>query len=142
MAYRTRIPVRFGDCDPAGIVYFPRFFNFFHGCFEDFFRDEAHIAYREVIMGERVGFPVVHLEADFKSPLRQGDLTEVELSVMKLGRTSITCRYRVFLADTQKLCGESRITVATVNLDTLVPLDIPAKYRAAFERHLEAPAAS
>jgi 4-hydroxybenzoyl-CoA thioesterase len=136
LAYRTTIPVRFGDCDPAGIVYFPRFFNFFHGCFEDFFRDCAGITYHQVIHGERVGFPVVHLEADFKVPLRQGDMTEVELAVKKLGHTSITCRYRVYNRATGHLCGESTITVVVVHLDTLQPLPIPEKYRQAFASHL------
>ena len=137
MAYRTSIPVRFGDCDPAGIVYFPRFFNFFHGCFEDFFRDCAGVTYQQVIHVERVGFPVVHIEADFKVPLRQGDVTEVELVVKKLGSTSITCRYRVFNRATGHLCGESTITTVVVNLDTLKPLPIPEKYRAVFALHLE-----
>ncbi len=42
MAFHTRIKVRFGDEDHAGIVYFPRFLHFFHCAFEDFFDEQGH----------------------------------------------------------------------------------------------------
>src|SRR5262249_60482134 len=41
MPYRSRHPVRFGDVDHAGIVYYPQFFIYFHEAFEDFFNSNG-----------------------------------------------------------------------------------------------------
>ena len=41
MPFRTQVPVRFGDVDHAGIVYYPRFFIYFHEAFEDFFNENG-----------------------------------------------------------------------------------------------------
>ena len=48
--YEARFPVRFGSCDPARIIYFPNYFDFFHAAMEDFFRDrpDVHCAMRIV----------------------------------------------------------------------------------------------
>ena len=35
MAFRTSIKVRFGDVDHAGIVYYPRFYIYFHEVYVD-----------------------------------------------------------------------------------------------------------
>jgi len=85
--------VRFGDCDPAGIVYFPRFFDWFHLAMETWFSECLGHAYAEVV--QTVGFPAVHTEADFKAPCRLGEALVIGLSVGHLGRSSFRLDYRV-----------------------------------------------
>src|SRR5690606_1601196 len=75
MAFTTRARVRFGDEDHAQIVYYPRFFHFFHCAFEDFF-DQQGFPYRACLAVDRVGWPAVHAEADFERPVRFGDELE------------------------------------------------------------------
>ena len=133
MAYRTQIPVRFGDVDHAGIVFYPQFFIYFHEAFEDFFNDNL-IAYHELLATRRVGFPTVHIETNYVQPLRYGDALDVELSVPKIGRRSAVFRYVGFRhRDGLKSC-ESHITCACVNLDTFKSCEIPEDLRALFER--------
>ena len=57
MTFRTSIKVRFSDEDHARIVYYPRFFHFFHVAFEDFFESEG-VPYR-ACLDEGVGWPAV-----------------------------------------------------------------------------------
>ncbi len=85
--------VRFGDCDPAGIVYFPRFFDWFHQAMETWFAERLGRDYAEVV--QTVGFPAVHTEADFKRPCRLGERLVIALSVGHLGRSSFKLEYRV-----------------------------------------------
>ena len=80
MAFRTTIPVRFGDVDHAGIVYYPRFYIYFHEAFEDLFNQAGH-SYFKMLDGDRIGFPTVHVETDFKAPLRYGDSLDIDLVV-------------------------------------------------------------
>ena len=51
MIYKRKIPVEFNHCDPAGIVYFPRFFGFFHDAMETWFAGRLGLAYASVVVG-------------------------------------------------------------------------------------------
>lgn len=103
------IEVRFGDCDPAGIVYFPRYYDYFHQAMESWFPDHLGRSYASVVVGRKLGFPAVHSEADFEAPSRFGDRIEVHMRVAALGRTSITFAYAVLGED-----GGRRATGQTV----------------------------
>ena len=89
------VRIGWGHCDPAGIVYFPRFFELFHEAMETWFADALGIPYRDVILARKIGFPTVHTEADFQSPTQFGEHVAVELRVGRIGRSSIELVYRV-----------------------------------------------
>src|SRR5262249_28097750 len=84
-------PVRFADVDHAGIVYYPRYFHYFHLAFEELWRARMGArAYSDLIDRRNIGFPAVRAECEFSAPLRFGDSAEIELTVAKLGGKSIT----------------------------------------------------
>lgn len=93
--FRHPIEIRWGDCDPAAIMYFPRFFERFHDAMERWFGDALGIPYESLITGRRLGLPAVHTAADFRSPCRFGERLVVELRVAKLGRSSMDLAYRI-----------------------------------------------
>ncbi len=133
--HSVRQHVRFGDIDGAGIVYYPRFFNFFHVAFEEFFGRVAGVRYEDVLYQERVGFPIVHVETDFSVPLRHGDTIDVAMTAVRIGRSSFTCRYRVLRDGV--LCARADITSATVDLDTMKSIPLPERYREALSKVAE-----
>jgi len=133
--YVQRIGVRFDDVDYAQIVYFPRLFGYCHYTFEDFFGRKAGVTYAELLSKRRVGFPTVHAEADFKAPLRFGDVCRVEMETMKLGKRSLTNRYRLYLGATRKLCAEISLVHVAMDLDRFQSVDIPRAVRSAFMSH-------
>ena len=115
-----RVDVRFGDCDPAGIVYFPRFFHLFHETMETWFSAGLGLAYAGLIQGRKLGFPAVHTEADFKVPCALGESITVELRVARLGRSSIGLEYVVRgSAGDERLTGAS--TCVVMDLDPASP---------------------
>jgi 4-hydroxybenzoyl-CoA thioesterase len=128
MSFTFATPVRFADIDHAGIVYYPRFFHLFHVAFEELWR--ARIgprAYSELIDRDKVGFPAVRAECDFKEPLRFGDTAEIEVSIPRLGGKSITFRYRVYRADPRALCAEGQVVCAVVDLARFVAMPVPER---------------
>ncbi len=134
--YTGSIQVRFGDVDRAGIVYYPRIFDYFHQVFEGFFEDCMGIPYPEVIGGRlRAGFPAVHYEVDFLSPLNYGDRLPVRLTVARIGRTSVTFRYEVFRG--KKLLVRALGTTVCVDMKTFRPKPLPLRLRQVLERILE-----
>lgn len=138
------VPVRFADVDHAGIVYYPRFFHFFHLVFEEFWRARLGArAYVELLDKDRVGFPAVRAECDYRAPLRFGDIAEIELRVLKLGRTSVTFGYRIYRAAEgdvpRALAAEGRSVSAVVDLSRFVAVEPPARVRELLAELLDAP---
>lgn len=91
--FRFPIDVRFGACDPVGIVYFPRYFDWFHQAMEAWFGDALGLPYHQVL--QRHGFPAVHTEADYQRPCAFGERVVVELRVGRIGGSSVRLDYRV-----------------------------------------------
>jgi len=87
--YRKQILVRFGDCDAAGIVFYPRYFDMFNSLVEDWCREELNFSFGEIVTRRGWGLPTVHLEVDFLAPSVFGDVLSAMLSVTALGKTSI-----------------------------------------------------
>lgn len=123
MVFRARIRVRFGDIDYAGIVYYPRFLHYFHVALEEFFEAEVGIDYPAILNRHRLGFPTVHLETDFRRSLRYGDLIDVEIRVLRIGRTSITWGYKGY--NGKDLAVEGRNVTVGMNMDTFEKIETP-----------------
>ena len=49
-AFRRERLIRFSDCDPAGIVFYPQYFVMFNGLVEDWVNDGLGIGYRQLIV--------------------------------------------------------------------------------------------
>ncbi len=73
MTYRRTIPVEFNHCDPAGIVFYPRYFEMTNSVVENFFAEVVGRSYARISMQDRNGVPTVRLEATFRRPSRLGD---------------------------------------------------------------------
>lgn len=134
MAFEFEKKIRFGEIDQAGIVYYPRFFNYYHLAMEDFFEKAVGVPYPEVIKTWKVGFPTVAVEADFSEPLQYGDVISILMTIPKVGRSSVRWRYRVRRQD-GKVCSEATLTTVCVDMDTFRSRQIPEDIRRVLLRH-------
>jgi 4-hydroxybenzoyl-CoA thioesterase len=131
----TQLDVRFGDVDPAGIAYYPRIFEFIHQATEALWDVHVGRRYFYLLSEERLGFPLVHSEVQFKHPLNFGDRPIVKITVFKVGTSSLGLRYKFYVDDVE--CVDARMTVVCVALDGLAPKPIPPAYRDKFEELLD-----
>ncbi len=135
MAFRLRQPVRHPDVDRAGIVYFPRFYDFFHRALEDFFQQEVELPYWSLEERLRVAMPVVHIETDFERPLAHGDVVTIELETLALGDHSVTLGYKVFRPGDAEPAASSRVVLCAIEVPSWRKIAVPDVVRDAFERH-------
>jgi 4-hydroxybenzoyl-CoA thioesterase len=89
-SYRSQILVRFADCDPAQMVFYPRYLTMFNDLVEDWFRDELKLPFSYYHLEQQHGLPTVHLEVDFVAPSRLGEVLSATLTVKRVGTSSIT----------------------------------------------------
>jgi 4-hydroxybenzoyl-CoA thioesterase len=87
--FRTQVTVRFADCDPAGIVFYPRFLVMFNNLVEDWCRDGLKFSFDEIVVKRGWGLPTVHLEVNFILPCRLGEILTASLYVRNIGTSSI-----------------------------------------------------
>ena len=128
------IEIEFGDCDPAGIVYFPNYFRFFDDA-------TAHLVSAALGMKKRewaaahgiVGIPVVKIATQFMAPSRFGDVVEIASEIAAVGRTSFTVRHRLANAGTPAVAGEETRVWIAADGDGLKPRPIPETVRRALE---------
>ena len=131
--FRRERRIRFSDCDPAGIVFYPQYFVMFNALVEDWVDEGLALSYRGLIVERRIGLPTVRLEADFTAISRMGDRVTLSLAVQRLGQRSVTLALRC--------CGDDglrmslRQVLVTTSLETHQSTDIPAELRAAITAH-------
>jgi 4-hydroxybenzoyl-CoA thioesterase len=130
----TRV-VRFADCDPAGIVFFPRYFEMANTLVERWYGEALGIDYAEMIARRRTGLPTVRIEVDFTAISRHGETLRQRLAVEKLGRTSLILRHRYFGGDEQRL--SLRQVLVCTSLETHRPQPLPEDMRAAIAQYAE-----
>lgn len=120
--YTVEYPIRFSHCDPAGIVYFPRFFDLLHQAMEDWFTHALDERFATLIMDKGLGTPTVSTQCDFISPARIGDNLRIELSVLRLGNASVELQFsatvegRAILNCRHTICLFDRVRVKAVPL--------------------------
>jgi 4-hydroxybenzoyl-CoA thioesterase len=133
MSFTKDIKVRFSDTDPAGVMYFPRFLDVFHGVFEDWFDEDLAMPYRWVLEDTRIGFPAVSTHCDYLAPFRFGEVMTVTLELERLGDRSFTCAYGARGKDDDEVRVSAKIVTVVVNLDTFESHPMPAPLRKALE---------
>jgi len=96
----VRVQVGWGDCDPAGIVFYPRFYAWMDMV--------SHVLAREMGIPresmippgtDMLGFPVVGTQAQYLIPARMDDVLEVRTWVSRVGRSSLSLRHEIVRVD-------------------------------------------
>jgi 4-hydroxybenzoyl-CoA thioesterase len=85
-------PVTFGDCDPAGIVFYPNFFAWFDRTFHDWLRKFGGHAAICSSLGA-LGLGLMEVNAKFRAPLRDGDTLDLKLSIEAWDRKALRLTY-------------------------------------------------
>ena len=130
MMTNTRtVRIEWGDCDPAGIVFYPRYFAIF---------DASTTALLERAMGMTKfqllrkyganGYPMVDTRARFLLPTRFGDDVTIETAITRLGRSSFEVHHRLLKGGELAVEGfETRVLVAKDpdDPDKIKPMAIP-----------------
>ena len=131
--WRSEIRIRFSHCDPAGIVYFARYFDLMNGVVEDWFSGALGLDYAEFIGPRRVGLGYASCEADFAAPGFMGDRISFAVLVERIGGASLALRILAYRGPDPIL--SARLTIVTTSLVKHRAIPIPDDLRAALERY-------
>jgi 4-hydroxybenzoyl-CoA thioesterase len=135
LTFSTHRRVRFADCDAAGIVFYPRYFEMLNGVVEDWFAGPLEASFRELHLERHVSVPTAAIEARFIAPSRLEDELTLSLTVTRLGGASCGLRHRV--AADGRVRFEATQTIVHVGA-SLKPEPWPEALRARMAPYVEA----
>jgi 4-hydroxybenzoyl-CoA thioesterase len=94
------LTVEWGHCDPAGIVFNPRFFEFFDWSTALLIRAALGVDKADMLSAYGVaGIPLVDSRATFLRPSRYGEEIEIISNVTAVGRSSFEIAHKLFNAN-------------------------------------------
>ncbi len=89
-AFVGRHRLRFAHCDPAGIAYYPRYFELCDAAMEDWSEAVLGVSRKTLHIERNMALPTIDLHATFVAPSRLGDWLDIALTVREVGRSSVT----------------------------------------------------
>jgi 4-hydroxybenzoyl-CoA thioesterase len=136
LSNRREIQVEWGDCDPAGIVYFPRFFEYFDACTNALF-ERAGFKKSEMLKHYGlVGIPLVEASAQFYAPASFGEKVTVVTEIVGWGNSSFNVEHKMYKGELLAAEGrEKRVwTIRDVERESgMKSSAIPAEVKTRFE---------
>jgi 4-hydroxybenzoyl-CoA thioesterase len=96
----TKVEIQFGDCDPAGIVYYPNYFRMFDNATAALLSAAFRMNKRAWLEHFGIaGIPMVDTGSKFFIPSRFGDTIEIRSEITELGRASFMVRHQIYRGD-------------------------------------------
>lgn len=111
--YVRHARIEWGDCDPAGIVFYPRYFAMFDSCTTALFSQVLGMSKHKFIRHyEFAGYPMVDTRARFIKPTKYGDDVVIETRVVAFRRSSFDTQHRLTLdGELAVECTDTRVWV-------------------------------
>lgn len=110
---RRTVRIEWGDCDPAGIVYYPRYFEMFDNSTTYLFERATGLNKYDLFKTYNfAGYPMLETKANFFIPNRFGDDVVIETTVKEFRRSSFDLHHRLLKGDNLSVeCTETRVWV-------------------------------
>ncbi len=104
--------IEWGDCDPAGIVFYPRYFAYFDACTGRLFAKAGFPKFEMQQRFDVVGFPMVDTRSKFYIPSRYGEEVVIESTISEFRRSSFDVHHKILKGDALAVEGfETRVWV-------------------------------
>lgn len=111
MAFAFQQKVLFRHCDPAGIVFYPRYFEIINDCVEAFFEAELGRTFQDI--HKSGGVPTAEISAKFIAPSWHGDMLDINLDCSKIGNTSLMLEFEGSCKGVPRFTARSALVLVT-----------------------------
>lgn len=131
--FRTSFPIEWGDCDAAGIVFFPNYFRWFDAAFQRLLKSRGHTQATLAVSYGIIGTPLVDVGASFHTPARFDEDLTVHVAITEWKRSTFRVTYRGMVDERSVLSGyDVRAFAARAADGRLSSLAIPDSFRSLF----------
>lgn len=132
--FQTTRQIHFEHCDPAGLIFYPRYFQLAHQAVEEWFHDGLGISHANLVVNERIGIPTVHLDAGFHAASRLEEILTFTIQVQKIGKSSVTLKIEAH-CQAELRCRITQVIVFTqLDAEPISSISIPEAIRTQLAR--------
>jgi 4-hydroxybenzoyl-CoA thioesterase len=118
LVHKRQLTIEWGHCDPAGIVFNSRFFEYFDWCAWEMFEAVLGVPRAELFAAyDIMGIPLVDARARFLVPVKFGDLVDVASEITEFRRSSFDLTHRMSVAGELAVEGRETRVWATRDKD-------------------------
>jgi len=131
--YERETTINWGQCDPAGIVYYPNYFDMFNTSAEALVCRALDVHPRDLTrVYNFLGIPMREARNLYHRPSRNGDVIRIVSEIASIGRSSLHIEHKLYKADGELAVEGFEVRVWTQETATgqLQSLEIPADARA------------
>ena len=133
MFFWIRKKVHWGDTDAAGVVWFPRFLEWFEEAEEELYAALGRP--RQALLDQlNFGMPRVELQTTFHAPVRAGQLLRVGVSSRVENPRRIRHQFEMRDSQDDTLVASGSVRVACIDRPTFAPRDLPDEVVQLLER--------
>lgn len=124
--------INFYDCDPAGIIFYSRLFDFCHSAYEQII--ESFSLTEDYWDNPHYVVPIIHTECDYYSPIKYGDEIQINVKVTNLRNSSFELSYDILLKSEK--CASLKTVHVFVSREDWNKMDIPDDIMIGLQRNL------
>ncbi len=111
MAFTREQKIKFRHCDPAGIVFYPRYFEMINDTVEAWFEQKLDVPFADI--HPENGVPTGEIQTRFTSPSRLGETLDIFLEIQRIGTASLSLHVAAKCGDEPRFL--SQLTLVYVN---------------------------
>ncbi len=119
--------ITFQHCDPAGIVFYPRYFEMINETMELWFKEVLNEPFEKLHGPDQKAIPTASMEVTFNAPSKHGEKLIFTLCPEELGNASLKLRFSACCEGEQRLEMTSTIVHIDKTKGTSVPWPAPLR---------------
>ena len=127
--------IRFSHCDPAGIVFYPRYAELCNEVVEDWFQEALGVDFHTFHEKLRLGLPVVRSTIDYLATSTYGDELTFRLQVKAIGNSSMNLHINASGNGQERIRAEFRVVM--MSMDSMRAVAISDDWREKFSVFLD-----
>ena len=127
--------IRFSHCDPAGIVFYPRYAELCNEVVEDWFQEALGVDFHTFHEKLRLGLPVVRSTIDYLATSTYGDELTFRLQVKAIGNSSMNLHINASGNGQERIRADFRVVM--MSMDSMRAVAISDDWREKFSVFLD-----
>ncbi|MCZ4282681.1 thioesterase family protein [Kiloniella laminariae] len=135
MTFELPVTIRFQHCDPAGIVFYPRYFEMFNLTIEEWFEQVIGSSFHQLHLHQKIAVPTVRMETEFRAMSRLEDIVVFNLRITAIGKSSMDCTIEA-VCNNELRCT-SNITLVCVDMTISKARSWPQHILSSMKKYLE-----
>ena len=132
MSFVARVPIRFNQADPGGILFFAKVYEIAHDVYEDFVRSLG-FEWKAWFQNESWAVPIRHSTCEYYAPIWAGMAVDVTVNLERVGESSFTIKYDFKSGDKRRCTVE--LVHTFLDKKTIGKMPIPSEIRGKLEAY-------